>query len=459
MVALFRRLASERLFRCLLVVALALPLFLSQAHDVPFLGLPIVTSGDEPHYLVMIHSLVNDHDLDLSNNYDRARQGSVEVGVGRIGAAIDHQVVWYGADGRWRHWNTVYGYAQDARGKTILPPTLPERKPDAPREFEGKPQYSQHPPGLALLLALFVYPVRGTAWVEHLSIVGSTLATLACALLLRELLRGLSNDRGLVNATTLLAIFGSPAWHYGRILCSEPWLALCAVGALTLATRKNAFLLAGLCIALGIQMKPTFALLAVPLFIDRVLARDAKRAALFALPVALSVALVLYENQLFFGGPLRSAQPWMGGNLFTGAMGGLFSLQHGLIPFCPALLLALAGFPALFRTHRREAWLAVGMTAPHCLLIWSWYYWWGGYCYGPRLLVPIIPLLFLGALKTLESFSRLSQRLRRLVIATCSVSLLISTLGAVVHLAFWEKHPLIEPFTQLAAAVAHHTGQ
>ena len=370
---LFRRLASERLFLTLLGIALALPLGLSRAHDVPFIGLPLVTSGDEPHYLVMVHSLVNDHDLDLSNNYDRARQGSVEIGAGRIGAAIDHQVSWFGADGRRRSWESVYAYARDADGKTVPPPRLPERKPDAPNEFEGKPQYSQHPPGLPLLLAPLVYPARGSAWVEHLSIVWSTLATLACALMLRELLRGLSKDRGLVNATTLLAILGSPAWHYGRMLFSEPWLTLCATSALMLATRKQAFFLAGLFLALGIQMKPPFALLAAPLFIDRVLARDVKRAALLALPVALSVLLVLFENQIFFGAPSRAAQPWETGNLLTGATLGLFSLKHGLIPFCPALLVALAGFPALFRAHRREAWLVVGMALPYCLLMWSWY--------------------------------------------------------------------------------------
>jgi hypothetical protein len=398
----------------------------------------------------MLHSLVSDHDLDLSNNYDRARQGSLELGAGRIGAAIDHQVAWYGADGRWRGWDSVYDYARDEHGKAVLPPALPKRKPGAPSEFEGKPQYSQHPPGLPLLLAPLVYPARGSAWVEHLAIVWSTLATLACALLLRELLRGLSNDRGLVNATTLLAILGSPTWHYGRMLFSEPWLALCAVGALTLATRKNAFFLAGLFLAVGIQMKPPFALLAGPLFVDRLLARDAKGAALFALPITLGVALVLYENQLFFGGPLRAAQPWESGNLLTGTLGGLFSLQHGLIAFCPALLVAMGGFPALFRSNRREAWLVLGMAVPYCILMWSWYCWWGGYCYGPRLVAPIIPLLFVPALKVLESLSQLSPGLRRLVLASCWLSLLISTMGAVVHLAFWEKHPLIEPFTQLA---------
>lgn len=446
---LFRRLASERLFLWLLGIALSLPLFLSRAHDVPFIGWPLVTSGDEPHYLVMLHSLVGDHDLDLSNNYDRARQGSVEIGVGRIGAPIDHQVAWYGQDGKWRGWDTVYTYARDAEGKTVPPPALPEHKPGAPSEFDDKPQYSQHPAGLALLLAPFVYVARGTAWVEHLAVICSTLATFACALLLRELLRGLSKDRGVVNATTLLAILGSPTWHYGRMLFCEPWLALSAVGALTFATRRNAYFVAGLFLAVGIQMKPPFALLTAPLFIDRVLARDVKRAGLYALPIVLSVGLVLCENQLFFGGPLRAAQPWESGNLLIGMAGGLFSLQHGVLPFCPALLVAFAGFPALFRTQRREAWLIVGMAAPYCLLMWLWYCWWGGYCYGPRLVAPIIPLLFVGALKVFESFSHLSTQRRRLLTALCSLSLLISALGAIVHLAFWEKHPLIEPFAQL----------
>jgi hypothetical protein len=445
-----RRFASERVFRWVLGIALALPLFLSRGPNGAISGLPLVTSGDEPHYLLMLHSLVGDHDLDLSNNYDRARQGSVEVGAGRIGVGIDHQVAWYDSKGGWWGWVDVYDYARDAKGKPVPPPALPERKPGAPSEFDGKPQYSQHPAGLPLLLAPLVYPARGSAWVEHLAIFWSTLATLACALLLRELLLGMSNHRGLVNVTTLLAILGSPTWHYGRMLFCEPWLALCAVGALTFATRKNAFFVAGLFMAVGIQMKPPFALVAAPLFIDRLLARDAKRAAVFALPVVLSGALVFLENQLFFGAPLRSAQQWASGNLLTGTIGGLFSMQHGLFPYCPALLVALAGFPALFRTHRREAWLIVGMAGPYCLLMWSWWCWWGGSCYGPRLIAPIIPLLFVGALKVLESLPQLPLPRQRLVATLCSLSVLISAIGAIVHLVFWEKHPLVEPFVQLA---------
>lgn len=449
MPALFRRLASERLFLILLGVALFLPLCLSRARDVPFLGLPLVTSGDEPHYLVMVHSLLSDHDLDLSNNYDRARQGSVDIGLGRAGTPIDHQIAWYDERGHFRGWDTIYDYPRDAQGEPLPPPTLPQPKPGATLEFEGRPQYSQHPPGLALLLAPLVYPARGTRWVEHLSLLWSALATLGCALFVRELVRGFSKDAATVNAATLLIILGSPTWHYGRVLFVEPWLALSAVGALALATRRRSYFLAGVFLAVGVQMKPPFALLAVPLFVDRVLSRELKQAVSFAVPLGLSVAGVLWENQLFFGSPVRAAQPWESGNLLTGTLGGLFSLEHGLLPFCPLVLVAVLGWRTLLRAHRREVWLALGMIVPYVALMFLWRCWWGGYCYGPRLIAPIIPLVLLGVCPVLESFSSLSPAKRRFVVGASSLSVLISALGALVHLAFWEKHPLIEPFAQL----------
>jgi hypothetical protein len=89
----FEQLASERTFLVVLAVALALPLAFSRGkHDEPVVGLPTITSGDEPHYLVMLHSLLNDGDLDVSNNYDAARRGSIDVGALRAGAPLDHQV-------------------------------------------------------------------------------------------------------------------------------------------------------------------------------------------------------------------------------------------------------------------------------------------------------------------------------------------------------------------------------
>ena len=43
-------------------------------------GLPGVRSGDEPHYLVLIHSVISDGDFDLANNYTDMHRGGPQAG-------------------------------------------------------------------------------------------------------------------------------------------------------------------------------------------------------------------------------------------------------------------------------------------------------------------------------------------------------------------------------------------
>ena len=450
MLRVFQRLSSERWFLSILALALLLPLGLSRVKETVFLGLPRITSGDEPHYLVMINSLLNDGDLDLDNDYLSARRGGFELGPGRAGAPLDRHVEYYSADGKPYGWSEVFQYPRSEHARPGEVPPIPELKPGARRDFIGRAQYSQHPPGLAVLLAPALYPVRGTRWVEHLAVLLSALATFALALGVRELFRLVSRDSGIVNAATLVTVLGSPLWHYGRTLYTEPWLALFAVLALALVLRRNAYFLAGCSIALGMQMKPPFALVALPLLIDRALARDLRRAFLFSLPIAGSVALVLVENQHFFGSPLRSAQPWVNGNLLSGMAGLLLSWNHGLIPFAPAVVVALFGWRDLFRSHQRAAWLFAGTFASYYLLMSLWPIWRGGYCYGPRLIVPIIPFAFLGLARVFESLPERSARFRRGVAMTCGLSLGISAAGALIHLAFWNNHPLVAPLILLS---------
>jgi hypothetical protein len=455
---IFRRLASERLFRVILSVALLLPLIFSRGDGArPMVGLPLITSGDEPHYLVMIHSLLSDHDFDLSNNYANARRGSIDIGAGRAFAPLDHQVSWYAADGSWHEWDKTYEYLKDPGQPDGLAP-MPSLRPGASAEFATRPQYSQHPVGLPVLLAPFLYPFRGTVWVEHLAITLTVVGTFLMALFLRQLFRALSDDMGMVNAAVVLAVLTSPTWHYSRSLFSEPWLTLFVVGALALAVQRRGFFLAGCLIALGIQMKPPFALFALPLVVDRLLERDLKRAIAFAVPVSVSVALVLFENQVFFGAPTRSAQPWSTGNPLVGITGLLFSWNHGLLLFAPAVLVASLGWPSLFRAQRRIAWLAIAMAGSYFLLMATWSVWAGGHCYGPRLIAPVVPLLYLGIVQVLARFPQLTPRFQRAVVAVCALSFVTSAIGALAHMGLWSKHPLITPVMMLKARadIARH---
>ena len=54
---------------------------------------PAVWSGDEPHYLITISSILRDGDLSLGNNYDSVRSGSGDAGLTLKGTNLDHHTL------------------------------------------------------------------------------------------------------------------------------------------------------------------------------------------------------------------------------------------------------------------------------------------------------------------------------------------------------------------------------
>ncbi|HUH00370.1 MAG TPA: hypothetical protein VML75_00165, partial [Kofleriaceae bacterium] len=54
---------------------------------------PASYSGDEPHYLMVVNSLLFDRDLDLREDYDRVRAGSDDAGRRFRGAQLDHHTI------------------------------------------------------------------------------------------------------------------------------------------------------------------------------------------------------------------------------------------------------------------------------------------------------------------------------------------------------------------------------
>jgi hypothetical protein len=51
------------------------------SNHLPILGPAQVVSGDEPHYLLMLNSLLDDGDLDLSNQYAAVHAGMTAAGA------------------------------------------------------------------------------------------------------------------------------------------------------------------------------------------------------------------------------------------------------------------------------------------------------------------------------------------------------------------------------------------
>jgi hypothetical protein len=439
--------SSRRLFAAL-ALALVLPLLVSDdgAGGV-HVGLPRIFSGDEPHYLLMVNSLVDDGDLDLRNDYDAARSGEPRAGLNFAGRPLDHQVVWYTETGARWPWGRVYELPPD--GASGEPP---RHIPSAP-EFRTEPEYSAHPPGLALLLAPLVAAVRNTALVEPAALLLTALITLVTAAFTRRLFRVFSDDAGVVNVATLLTILGTPLWAYSRALYTEPWLACCSVGAAALALGCDAYMFAGVLVAIGMVMKPPFALVGVPLLVDTLVRRDLRRSVALALPMGVGAAAVLGLNAHFFGSPFRAPQPWETGSFAGGSLGLLFSWNHGLFLFAPAAIVALLGWPSLFRTNARQAWILATTVVAYWLLMGLWRDWRGGYCYGPRLIMPIVPCFFAGLVPAIARARTSGLWTRRATTALCVFSVLLSAIGGVASFQLYGRHPLLTPLM-----LAFHTG-
>ncbi len=57
-----------------------------------YLGRPVTFTGDSPHYLLIVNSLVEDGDLDLSNNHRQVSEGDWDAGTRYRGSPFGRHV-------------------------------------------------------------------------------------------------------------------------------------------------------------------------------------------------------------------------------------------------------------------------------------------------------------------------------------------------------------------------------
>jgi hypothetical protein len=187
--------------------------------------------------------------------------------------------------------------------------------------------------------------------------------------------------------------------------------------------------------------------------------RDLRRLAMACGVAFLSfmpfLAAALWHNLLKTGSLLRSGHEGQGdffsGDLGAALYGFLLSPGKSLFLFSPPLLLGLIGFGTALRRRRAETILLVSVCVVLLLVHAKFRIWHGGYCWGPRYLVPLTPLLLLLALPWLpEALGRGRVRLRRVAVgAVLGAGLVIQLLGA----AFYWDH-----YTRILVAVRDQTG-
>jgi len=297
-----------------------------------------------------------------------------------------------------------------ATGHLAMPGT-PDEEHTAPGP-DGK-RYSKYP-----LLALLesvpeVLVMRASGdrmegpWLLALTLVPAMWVALLCvgvALLLLRL--GVTWRAAMVLSFTLLV--GTPLWVYSRSYYGENsqaalliWLLFCAHVATETKARGWA-VLTGIIGGLLFDAKPIF-LLVLPLV---AFALPRRRVTDYCLGLIPGVLACLAYNVARFGLPWAFGYSAGRDGLLgfatpppVGLFGNLASPGKSIFLYAPLLAAAPFGVRALVNLNRRF-WL-LAWSAPIVvivLLVSCWWSWSGDWAWGPRYLVPLIPLIAIPAL-------------------------------------------------------------
>ena len=305
--------------------------------------------------------------------------------------------------------------------------------------------YSAYPLALPLLLTPFYAPVVWILGIKDWSVpdilsfavkVEKAAASLIVALS-AGVLYLLARRRASPQVAWLVALgfaFATPAWSTASQGLWQHGPGILLILLALLALDRDRLWGAGVAAGLAFAVRPTnlflwLAVLAV-LISHRRSARD-----IFGIliPGVVIGAGVVALNFLVFGhvigGVYANANTSFSGDFATGFFGLLFSPNRGLFIFAPILVIGVIG--ARFGVRRRDplyetcTLFALSQVA----IFASWYSWWGGWSYGPRLLTEAATALVVLCLPAREWLRAHSLRART-GLALLAYSCMVQAIGA-----------------------------
>lgn len=278
----------------------------------------------------------------------------------------------------------------------------------------------------------------------------------AAITLLYLLCGGLGYGQAASLAMAFLVGMCSLFWPHARLLFSEPLQTLSLVGAvfsLNNFRRGGGFLAAlsgGFFVGMACASKSAL-ILTLPIFAtyfagglrEYKMSRRVISAASFLAPLAMWAVVMLGYNYMRYGDMFatgymrpdnREGVYKFSVSLLTGAHGLLFSSGKGLLFYCPLVVFAALAYPGFYRRRRAEAVLVAAVFAAVLVPFSKWGMWHGDYTWGPRFLVPTVPLLLLPIGDMLTARKMPWGRIGAgAFVATAALSLLIQVMGVFVN--------------------------
>jgi hypothetical protein len=241
--------------------------------------------------------------------------------------------------------------------------------------------------------------------------------------LLAALLRELGYGRRAVVATVLATAVGTYAWVLSRDFFQHPLVLALLLATVLLWIQARGHPGPGTAFAMGIMgglavLTRVFSVAWAPLILAALI-HEIRRGHLgwkrgcavvgaYLAPLFAGGLVVLWFNWLRFGSPTLSGyhtgydQGGFSTPLGIGVWVNLFSAERSIFLYAPPLLLAIFAIPAFFRRHRSLARFASSLTIIYLVGYGKWWSYDGGWCIGPRFLLPVVPLLMLPAAELLD---------------------------------------------------------
>lgn len=316
--------------------------------------------GDEPHYLVIAQSLLQDGDLQIENNH-------------------------------------IQGDYRAYFERSLAPHYLQRGKNGA--------IYSVHSPGLSLFVAP-VFALFGYVGVVAALVLISAAAS-AVAWLVAWRATGDPAATWFAWAAVSMSVplfFHAPAIYPDTVAAS-----VALFGILPLvherAREPRWLVVVGAGLALLPWLHARFAILAAAIGVAlaaRLIASRAQRvsrlAALFSCPFVSAVGWLWFFAHIY--GTPNPAAPYGGvpqtslANIARGAPGLLFDQEFGVLANAPVYLCALAGLFTMYSHGRRRLALELlAICTPYFVAVAAFHMWWGGSSTPARFLVPLVLVL------------------------------------------------------------------
>ncbi len=289
----------------------------------------------------------------------------------------------------------------------------------------------------------------------------------------------------------LVFAFATAAFHYARFNGNEPLLSLLLLGLLyfILSLKEdggwgNLSMLGVVLLLLIIDNYGMVPIALVTVLLVLIRNHEFKlsfpQRIVLLLMVMVATAFCPYYNYLRYGSIwLTGYQGLLSFPSVSIVRGGLYSILlspgRSLFLYSPVLILSLFWLGKFLR-KQRGFWIRYFLTylPLYFLLLHSWI-WCGGWVWGPRYLLPIIPFLILPLGVALESFASFVSRKKAIFLAVLAVSLLVQLFSIVVHYQYywitiedwrtapslwrffsWSQGPFVGQFRILKEALSSH---